>query len=126
MTEKRQPQTPEEIQADIESHPERGKINDEYVLALDRREVRGSCSGESKRKLIRIMAVYGWDMSEGLSSAIAALWDKERQNVEAHEREKAEYFNVDTKEVRNKQFGIYKDRGRRKKANLQYKPSDED
>ena len=119
MTERKKPQSKQEIRDDVDNHPERGKINGEPILALDRREVRGSCSGESKRKLLRIMATYGWDMSEGLSAAIASLWNKERENVEAHEREKAERFGVTAQEIQNKEFGIYKDRGRRKKANLE-------
>lgn len=119
MTTRKKPITPQEIEADIDSHPDRGKINGEYVLALDRRQVRGTCSGEAKRKLVRIMAVYGWNFSEGLSSAIAALWDKERENVEAHEQEKADKFGVSAQEIRNKQFGAYKDRSRRKTANLE-------
>lgn len=118
MTTRKKPITPEEVQSDIDNHPDRGKINGEPVLALDRRQVRGTCSGEAKRKLIRVMAVYGWDFSEGLSAAIATLWDKERHNVEAHEQEKAERFGVSIQEIRSKEFGIYKDRSRRKRANL--------
>lgn len=118
MSARKKPVTNEELLEDIESHPDRGRINGEEVLALDRREVRGTCSGEAKRKLIRVMAVYGWDFSEGLSSAIAALWNKERENVEAHEAEKAAKFNVDVQQIRVKEYGAYKDRSRRKKANL--------
>jgi hypothetical protein len=118
MTARKKPVTPEEVQDDIDNHPDRGKINGEPVLALDRQEVRGTCSGEAKRKLIRVMSVYGWDFSEGLSMAIAALWDKERHNVEAHEQEKAQKFGVTTQEIRNKEYGAYKDRSRRKRANI--------
>ena len=124
MSEIKKPQTSLEIAEDVENHLERGKINGEPVVILDRREVRGSCSGESKRKLLRIMAAYGWDMSEGLSAAIAALWHKERLNVEAHEKEKAEYFNVTQHEIQTKEFGAYKARSRKKKANL-YQPGNE-
>lgn len=120
MSDRKQPQSQEEIQADIQNHPQRGKINGEDVVARDRREIRGTCSAESKRKLLRVMGCYGWDMGEGLNAAIAALWSKERENVEAHEREKIEKFGVSNSEIQSKTYGAYKARGRAKKANFKY------
>ena len=117
---KKQPSTSEEVIEDIKNHSERGKLNGEEVVALDRREVRGTCGAEAKRKLLRVAACYGYDMSEVLGAAISALWSKERENVEAHEREKTEKFGVTSTEIHSKTYGAYKARGRAKKANFKY------
>lgn len=118
MTEHKKPETKEEILNDIANHPERGKINGQDVINTSRREIRGTVAAETKRKLLRIAACYGANMGEILTMAIAALWERERINVEKHEQEKADAFGVDVKQVQRKSYGHYKAKGREKKANL--------
>ena len=118
MMERKKPETREEILSDIANHPERGKINGQDVIATGRREIRGTVAGETKRKLLRIAACYGANMGEILTMAIAALWERERINVERHEQEKADSFAVDVKQIQVKSYGHYKARGRERKSNL--------
>lgn len=112
------PTTKDELQQDIDGHPERGKINGVPVVDDSRREVRGRVSAELKRKFIRICACYGIDHSNGLEMAIAVLWSQHREAVEDHEVEKAHQFQVDKEEIKRKSYGHYKAKGREKKLNL--------
>ena len=118
MTERKKLETKEEILSDIANHPERGKINGQDVIATGRREIRGTVAGETKRKLLRNAACYGANMGEILTMAIAALWERERINVERHEQEKADSFAVDVKQIQVKSYGHYKAKGRERKSNL--------
>ena len=119
MAERKKPRTKEELQADIEGHPDRGKIDGKSVVADGYREIRGRVSAETKRKFMRIIACYGVGMSEGLHLAIAALWREQQEAVKSHEQEKAEEFGVTPKEIQIKAFGHYKQRGRAKRLNLE-------
>ena len=118
MTSRKKPETPEELLLDIESHPERGKINGKEVICFGRREIRGTVSAEAKQKFLRVLATQGLTMNEGLAFALSLLWDLQREAVEANEREKSEKFGVTIQEIQSKVFGAYKARGRNKKANL--------
>jgi hypothetical protein len=118
MTRREKPQTREQVQADIESHPDRGMINGHKVVDDAKREVRAKVPAELKRKLLRVIACYGVGMSEGLEMAIASLWRQEQQVVKLHEQEKALEFGVTEKEIQVKEFGHYKAVGRQKRLNL--------
>ena len=118
MTRREKPQTREQVQVDIESHPNRGMINGHKVVDDAKREVRAKVPAELKRKLLRVIACYGVGMSEGLEMAIASLWRQEQQVVKLHEQEKALEFGVTEKEIQVKEFGHYKAVGRQKRLNL--------
>jgi hypothetical protein len=118
MTRREKPQTREQVQVDIESHPDRGMINGHKVVDDAKREVRAKVPAELKRKLLRVIACYGVGMSEGLEMAIASLWRQEQQVVKLHEQEKALEFGVTEKEIQVKEFGHYKAVGRQKRLNL--------
>lgn len=118
MTKREKPQTREQLQADIEKHPDRGMINDRKVVDDAKREVRAKVPAELKRKFLRIIACYGVGISEGLEMAIASLWRQEQQVVKLHEQEKAQEFGVTEKDIQVKEFGHYKAVGRQKRLNL--------
>jgi iron only hydrogenase large subunit-like protein len=118
MAERKKPETSEDLQADIEGHPDRGIIDGRKVVDDSRREIRGTISAESKRKFLRVIACYGMSMNEGLQMAVSALWRQEQEVVQNHEREKAAEFGVTQKEIQIKEFGYYKARGRAKRLNL--------
>lgn len=115
---KQKPQSKEELQQDIQNHPERGKINGQSVVNDARRQVRGTISAELKRKFLRVIACYGLDNSAGMEQAIALLWKEHREAVESHERQKAEELGVSVAEIQQKSYGHIKARGRQKKLNL--------
>ena len=112
------PKTKAEIEQDIASHPERGKIDGVEVVLDQKREVRATVSAELKRKLLRLMACYGIDTSTGVSMALALLWKEHRETVEAHESQKAIEFDVPVSVIQEKAYGHAKARGRQKRLNL--------
>lgn len=119
MTERRKPQTKQELEQDINDHPDRGMIDGKPVVDDAMREIRGKVPAESKRKFLRVIACYGVDITTGLQMAIAALWRQEQDNVKTHEQEKASEFGVTEKQIQIKEFGHYKNRGRKKRLNLE-------
>lgn len=125
MTKREKPQTREQLQADIASHPDRGMIGGRKVVDDAKREVRAKVPAELKRKLLRVIACYGVGMGEGLEMAIASLWRQEQQVVKLHEQEKSQEFGVSEKEIQIKEFGHYKSMGRQKRLNLTSEGEDE-
>jgi hypothetical protein len=119
MTERKKPRTKQELQADIDNHPDRGMIDGKPVIDNTLREIRGKVTAETKRKFLRIISCYGVGMNEGLQMAVAALWRQEKDIVKTHEEEKAREFGVSEKEIQIKEFGHYKQRGRKKRLNLE-------
>lgn len=119
MTNKRKPEAKQELEHDIQSHPERGKVNGEPILCDNRRLIRGSVPAELKRKFLRVIACYGIDNTSALEQAIMLLWEKHREIVESHERQKAEEFGISVAEVQKKSYGYIKARGRQKRLNLE-------
>ena len=119
MTERKKPRTKQELQADIDNHPDRGMIDGKPVIDSTLREIRGRVTAETKRKFLRIISCYGVGMNEGLQMAVAALWRQEKDIVKTHEEEKAQQFGVTEEEIQIKEFGYYKQRGRKKRLNLE-------
>lgn len=118
MINKRKPQTKQELEQDIQDHPERGKVNGKAVIDDARREIRGNVSAELKRKFLRFLACYGIDNSGGMEQAIALLWKEHREVVESHELHKSLELGVSVTEIQKKSYGHIKARGRQKKLNL--------
>lgn len=118
MTKKKKPQTPEEVQIDIESHPERGKLNGDEVVAFDKVEFRGSVPREIYRLALEVGGATGDDKSTILSKALEEYVLRRLTLLERSESIKAEKFGVSRLEIRSKTFGAYKAKGRAKRANL--------
>ena len=116
---KRKPESREELEQDIQDHPERGKVNGIPVVNDTHRALRGSLPAELKQKFLRILACYGIDNSAGLQMAIALLWKEHREAVEFHELEKSTELGISVAEVRCKSYGHSKARGRQKRLNLE-------
>lgn len=119
MTKKKKPQTPEEVQIDIESHPERGKLNGDEVVAFDKVEFRGSVPREIYRLALEVGGATGDDKSAILAKALEEYVLRRLPLLERSESIKAEKFNTTRLEIRSKTFGAYKAKGRAKRANLQ-------
>lgn len=119
------PRTKEEIEKDIATHPDRGLINGKKVVNDEPREVRAKIPSALKRKLLRVRACYGIDITDVLEMAVVALWRQEQLAVESHERDKAAEFGVSVQDIQMKSFGYYKDVGRRKRLNFTKTKEDE-
>ena len=119
MVKRKKPQTPEEVQIDIEEHPERGKLNDDEVVAFDKVEFRGSVPREIYRLALEVGGATGDDKSSILTKALEEYVLRRMPLLERSESIKAEKFGVSRLEIRSKTFGAYKAKGRAKRANLQ-------
>lgn len=125
MTERKKPTTEEEIRLDIETHPERGKINSDDVVAFDKVEFRGNVPREIYRLALEVGGATGDDKSTILTKALEEYVLRRLPLLERQEDIKAEKFNVSRLTIRSKTFGAYKAKGRAKKANLKYQQGDE-
>jgi len=127
MTDRKKPQTPEELSADIESHPERGKVDGEPVIRLDRTEFRGSVPRELYRQALLIGGAMGLSKSDILVVALTKfVSDPGHQAVkEATLQRKSEKFGISILDVISKIFGAYKAVGREKRARLVQSDEDE-
>lgn len=119
MVKRKKPQTPEEVQIDIESHPERGKLNGDEVVAFDKVEFRGSVPREIYRLALEVGGATGDDKSSILAKALEEYVLRRMPLLERSESIKAEKFEVSRLEIRSKTFGAYKAKGRAKRANLE-------
>ncbi len=119
MVKRKKPQTPEEVQIDIEEHPERGKLNGDEVVAFDKVEFRGSVPREIYRLALEVGGATGDDKSSILTKALEEYVLRRMPLLERSESIKAEKFGVSRLEIRSKTFGAYKAKGRAKRANLE-------
>lgn len=119
MTVKKKPSNPEELKADIEQHPERGKIGGDDVVAFDKVEFRGSVPREVYRLALETGGALGDDKSMILAKALEEYVLRRIELLERSQRMKAQRFGVDEPEIRAKTFGAYKAKGRSKQSNLQ-------
>ncbi|ALF52217.1 hypothetical protein ACX27_04095 [Nostoc piscinale CENA21] len=119
MTSRKKPTTAEELKADIENHPERGKLNGDDVVAFDKVEFRGNVPREIYRLALEVGGALGDDKSTILVKALEEYVIRRLELLERSQRIKSKKFGVDELEIRSKTFGAYKAKGRAKKANLQ-------
>jgi hypothetical protein len=124
---KKKPQIQEELSADIESHPDRGKIDGEPVIRLDRTEFRGSVPRELYKQALLIGGSMGLSKSDILVVALTKfVSDSGHQAVkEATLQQKSEKFGISVLDVIAKIFGVYKALGREKRARLAATDEDE-
>jgi hypothetical protein len=134
MTQKRKkPETPDELQADIENHPERGMFkadNDGRLVPAVRVnsiEVRGDIPAEAYEMLLIIWGAKGLEKGGGVKDMVMQYITDlgNLQLAQRKEQMKAEVFGVSPRDVRSKVKGFYKARGRERRARLVYKPGEE-
>ena len=126
MVSRKKPQTPEELQADIETHPERGMLRREdgdlaEVVRFDTVDLNGSIPKEMYRVLLEIWGAKGMTKADGLRD-MASQYVTHQGNlqlVERSQQQKSELYGVTRTEVRSKVFGAYKKRSREFKARYQ-------
>jgi len=118
---KKQPQTAEELQKDIESHPDRGKLEEEPVVRFDSKDLSGSIPRTLYNEFLLICGSKGYNKSQGLTEAVSQ-WVASEGNQAAKEnflKRKAQQHNVSESEVASKVFGCFKDAGRRRKQRFE-------
>lgn len=120
MNNRRKPQSKNELKQDVESHPERGKVNGEDIIRFDRVEVRVKVPRELYRKALSIGGPMGLSKTEIITLALVKLVsDSGLQGVEEGFLEyQCEKHQITKKEARSKIFGAYKAVGRAKKLHL--------
>lgn len=123
MVKRDKPTTPQERQADIENHPERGKFKTEDGRLIDAVgfksvEIKGAISSEAYSSLLEIWGAKGLSKTDGIqdmvNSYIADLGNWKL--VERREQVKSDTYDLDKREVRSKIKGAYKRRAREGKA----------
>ena len=108
MTKK--PETLEELQADAQAHPERGKLNGDDVVRFNLKKFEGMIPSSLYREILEIGGVFGLDKEAILVSALME-WVSQpgrqmaRQNF--YQRETTKH-GASELEVRSKVFGSYK------------------
>jgi hypothetical protein len=124
MTRKK-PQTPEELKADIENHPERGMFRADDgrlvpAVRFESKEIRGDIPAEAYEVLLDIWGAKGLDKAGGIKDMVMRYITDlgNLQLVERSEQLKAEIFGISRREVRSKKKGFYKARGRERKVRL--------
>ncbi len=107
---RRKPQNPEEVVADIQGHPERGKLNGEDVVRFDLEEIRVSVPKELYRVLLEVGGAMGLSKKEVVMMALTRfVTDAGVMGlVERSQQLKSEKFGVSKVEIRSKVFGAYK------------------
>ena len=126
MVARKKPQTPKELQADMETHPERGMLKREdgelaEVVRFDTVDLNGSIPKEMYRVALEIWGAKGMTKADGLRDALSQYITHQGnlQLVERSQQQKAELYNTTKSEIRKKVFGAYKRRGREFKARYQ-------
>lgn len=126
MSSQKKPQTPEEIQSDIDNHPERGMLRREdgelaEVVRFDTVDLNGSIPKELYRVLLEIWGAKGMTKTDGLRDMASqyATHQGNLQLVKRSQQQKSELYGVTETEVRKKVFGAYKKRSRQFKARYQ-------
>ena len=113
------PETVEELKADLESHPDRGKINGKDVVRFDLREFSGHIPHTLVDRALECGAPFGFTQDEILIAALT-MWTSDSGVQQArliYQQELADKHDVPTKIVRSKIRGAYKKIKRIKKLN---------
>jgi len=127
MTKRKQPETPDELNKDIETHPDRGQIDGEEVVRFDSVELRGQIPREMYRRFLEIAGAQGMTKGQALLTAIAS-WVSQPGNqamLNHFLSLQSEKYNQSRVEVRAKIFGAYKKTARLRRKNLQKEGGEE-
>ena len=118
MPKKEKPQTLEEIQEDITTHPNRGKIGGEFVV--DQRSKTFTCTipWVMHYRLNCICASMGINRSEGIRHALMNFVSQYIEQEQETVNQLAEKYGVPQEEIRHKLLGIQKHKAREQAAKL--------
>lgn len=120
MTKRKQPQTPDELEKDIESHPDRGKLGGDEVVRFDSTELRGQIPRELYRRFLEVAGAQGMSKGQALLTAIAS-WVSQPGNqamLDHFLSLQSEKYGQSRVEIRSKIFGAYKRTARLRRKNL--------
>jgi hypothetical protein len=121
MTRKK-PVGKEETLKDLESHPERGKIDGEEVVRFKTVNIQASIPAEMHSQLLEVGGAFGIEnKNELLRLAIASFLTQPGTvaMVERWQSRKAEKHNVNKFEIKSKTLGSYKRVARVRAARLE-------
>lgn len=118
MPKNKKPQTLEEIQEDIGTHPNRGKIGGEFII--DQRSKTFTCTipWVMHYRLNCICASMGINRSEGIRHALMNFISEYTEQEQETVNQLSEKYGVSQEEVRLKLLGIQKHKAREQAAKL--------
>jgi hypothetical protein len=107
---KAKPQTIQEIEQDIQKHPDRGLVNGVPIVSMKKRVFSGQVSDELYRQALIVGGSMGLTQDEILTIALSKFAsDPGYQALKnASLQVKAEKHGIPVRQVINKIFGIYK------------------
>ena len=120
------PQTAQEIEQDIQNHPDRGLVNGVPIVCMKKRVFSGRVSDELYRQALIVGGSMGLTQDEILTIALSKFAsDPGYQALKnASLQIKAEKHGISVRQVINKIFGIYKAVTRSER--LREEPKEED
>lgn len=127
MVKRKQPATPEELEKDIENHPERGELNGDEIVRFDSVELRGQIPRELYRRFLEVAGAQGMTKGQAILTAIAS-WVSQPGNqalLDHFLSLQSEKYGKSRVEIRSKIFGMYKKTARARRKNLQGKTEEE-
>jgi hypothetical protein len=127
MAQRKKPATPEEVKADIESHPDRGMAMNpetgeiESVVNFETVEIKITIPKELYRLLLQVGAALGMSRSQIIITTLAKYVADSGvlALIERHQQVKSDKFAVDQQEIRSKIYGGYKRIARDIRSRLQ-------
>lgn len=104
------PENVDELTSDLESHPDRGKINGQDVVRFDLKEFSGLVPYALAKRALECGAPYGFTRDEILTAALT-MWTSDAGVQQArltYQQELAEKHQTSTRRIRSKIHGAYK------------------
>ncbi len=104
------PKTVDELTADLESHPDRGKLNGQDVVRFDLKEFSGVVPYALAKLALECGAPYGFNRDEILTAALT-MWTSDpgiQQARITYQQELAEKHQTSPRKIRSKIHGAYK------------------
>lgn len=114
------PKTVEELTSDLESHPDRGKLNGQDVVRFDLKEFSGVIPYALAQRALECGAPFGFTRDEILTAALT-MWTSDpgvQQARLTHLQELADKHKTTIPKVRSKIRGAYKKVRRVKQLNV--------
>ncbi len=118
------PQTVDELTADLESHPDRGKLNGQDVVRFDLKEFSGVIPYALAKRALECGAPFGFTRDEILTAALT-MWTSDpgvQQARVTYQEELAQKHQVSPRKVRSKIHGAYKKVRRVRELNAKNAP----
>lgn len=118
---RRKPETPEEAIADIEAHPERGKVEGEDLIAFDKIELRQAVPRELWQRALEVGGAMGLNKTDLVTAALVEwVSDPGRQQMLSnfYSLKLSKHQTSNRFEIFTKVLGAYKNLARKLRANL--------